>query len=85
MDEGPVQWILEAWRNLDLDIVIKSFRCCAFSNASDGMEVNEITSFNPGKQLETGKETKKAMESRHKDYEIDPFNVAESDRGKPFE
>ena len=75
-----VQRILDAWRNLDPDIVIKSFRCCALPNAIEGTEDNEITFFSPGKQLETGKERQqKTMETRYEDYEIDPFNIAESD------
>ena len=36
-------WVLDAWRELDRDIVIKSFRWCALSNAVDGTEDNEIT------------------------------------------
>ena len=26
-----VQWILKAWSDLDKEIIIKSFRCCALS------------------------------------------------------
>ena len=62
-------WVLDAWRELDRDIVIKSFRCCALSNAVDGTEDNEITCFGPGKQLESGKEH----------LENNPFALDDSD------
>ena len=62
MDEGPhiyikqgpplkqiAQWILKAWSDLDKEIIIKSFRCCALSIQDDGSEDNEIACFRPGK------------------------------------
>ena len=30
------QWILKAWSDLDKEIIIKSFRCCALSIQGDG-------------------------------------------------
>ena len=40
-----VQWMLKVWSNLDKDIIIKSFRCCASSIQDDGSEDNEIACF----------------------------------------
>ena len=33
-----VQWILEAWNDLDKDIIVNSFKSCALTLAVDGSE-----------------------------------------------
>ena len=74
--------MLEACRNLEPDIVTKSFRCCAFW--WDGRSRNYV--FQSGQAIGDGERTlQKAMGTRHEDYQIDPFNVAESDiEGNPL-
>ena len=75
-----LRWVIDALGELDLDIIIKSFRCCALSDTVDGSEDNKITCFEPGKQLEFGKEhLQSAVENRHEDYENEPFNLDKSD------
>ena len=37
-----VHWILKAWDNLDRGLIIRSFRSCALTVASDGHEDNQI-------------------------------------------
>ena len=51
-----IQWIIKAWSNLDREILVKSFRCCALALAPDGSEDNEIACFKPGKTLASGLE-----------------------------
>ena len=46
-----IVWILQAWSNLDREVIVKSFRCCALSLATDGSQDDEITCFKPGKTL----------------------------------
>ena len=55
-----VQWILKASSDLDKNIIIKSFRCCALSIQDDGSEDNEMACFKAGKTLSSGLERLKA-------------------------
>ena len=72
--------MIDAWKGLDPDIIKKSFRCCALSNATDGTEDNEITCFAPGKPLASGRERLlQAIENRHEDVSRDPFILNDSD------
>ena len=68
-----VLWVLKAWSDLDKEIIIKSFRCCALSIQDGGSEDNEIASFKPGKPLSSGLERlKTAMADSAKEL-VDPF------------
>ena len=40
-----LQWILKTWSDLDKEIIIKSFRCCALSIQNDGSEENKTACF----------------------------------------
>ena len=72
-----VLWILEAWLDLDKEIIIKSFHCCALSTQDDGSEGNEIACFKPGKPLTSSLERlKAAMVEATKDL-LDPFNESD--------
>ena len=66
-----LRWVFDTWRELNPDIIKKSFRCCALSNDIDGMEDDEIA---PGAELASGRERLRiAMENRNKGECIDPF------------
>ena len=56
-----IQWIINAWSNLDREIIVKSFRCCALALAPDGSEDNEIACFKPGKTFASGLERLKSF------------------------
>ena len=87
-----VQWILKAWSDLDKEIIIKSFRCCALSIQGDGSDGNETSCFKPGKPLSSGFESLKAAMAEaakelvnpftESDVENDPDLVIDSDRKK---
>ena len=86
------KWILKAWSDLDKEIIIKSFCCCALSKQDDGSEDNEIVCFKPGKPLSSGLERlKAAMAEAAKEFadlfteldiENEPDLVIDSDREK---
>ena len=68
-----VQWILKAWSDLDKEIIMKSFRCCACSIQDDGSEDNEIACFKPGKPLSSGLERLKDAVAEAAKELVDPF------------
>ena len=72
-----VQWILKAWSDLDKEIIIKSFRCCAFSIQGDGSQDNEIACFEPGKPLSSGLERLKAAMAEAVKELVDPFTESD--------
>ena len=73
-----LRWVLDAWRGLNPDIIKNSFRCCALSNAIDGMADDEIACFAPGTQLASGRERLCiAMENRNEGECIDPFTLSD--------
>ena len=70
-----VQWILKAWLDLDKEIIIRSFCCCALSMQDDGSEDNEIACFKPEKPLNSGLERlKTAMAEAAKSLLIPSLN-----------
>ena len=85
-------WILKTCSDLDKEIIIKSFRCCALSIQGDRSDGNETACFKPGKPLSSGFESlKTAMAEAAKelvnpftksDVENDPNLVIDSDRKK---
>ena len=68
-----VQWILNAWSDLDKEIIIKSFGCCALSIKDDESKDNEIACFKPGKPLSSGLEHLKAAMAEAAKELVDPF------------
>ena len=73
-----LRWVLDAQRGLNPDIIKKSFRCCALSNAIYGMEDDEIACFTPGTQLASGRERVPiAMENLNEGECIDPFTLSD--------
>ena len=72
-----VQWILKAWSDLDKEIIIKSFRCCALSIQDGGSEDNEIACFKPGKPLSSGLERLKAAMADAAKELVDPFTESD--------
>ena len=71
-------WILKTCSDLDKEIIIKSFRCCALSTQDDGSEDNEIACFKPRKPLmSSGLEgLKTAMAEAAKEL-VDPFTKSD--------
>ena len=37
-----VEWVLEAWRSLPSEIIVKSFKVCALSSSLDGSEDGQL-------------------------------------------
>ena len=72
-----VQWILKAWSDLDKEIIIKSFRCCALSIQDNGSEDNEITCSKLGKLLSSGLERLKAAMAEAAKELVDPFTESD--------
>ena len=74
-----VQWVLKAWSDLDQEIIIKSFHCCALSARGNETQDNEIACFKPGKPLSSGLELlKAAMAKAAKEFD-DPFTESDSE------
>ena len=72
-----VQWNLKTWSDLEKEIIIKSFRCCALSIQDDGSEHNENTCFKPGKPLSSGLERLKAAMDKAAKELVDPFTKSD--------
>ena len=68
-----VQWTLKAWSDLDKQIIIKSFCCCAFSIQDDGREDNKIACFKPVKPLSSSLGRLKAAMAEAAKELVDPF------------
>ena len=72
-----VQWILKAWSDLDKEIIMKSFRCCALSIQDHGSKDNEIACFKPGKPLTSDLERLKAAMAEATKELVDPFTESD--------
>ena len=72
-----VQRILKAWSDLDKEIIIKSFCCCALSIQGDWSEDNKIACFKPGKPLISGLERLKAAMVEAAKELVDPFTESD--------
>ena len=38
-----VEWVLEAWKKVPTEIIVKSFKVCALFSSRDGSEYNDIS------------------------------------------
>ena len=72
-----VQWILKTWSDLDKQINIKSFCCCALSMQDDGSKDNEIVCFTPGKPLSSGLERLNIEMAEAAKELVDPFTESD--------
>ena len=74
-----VQWILKAWLDLDQEIIIKSFHCCALSSRDNEIQDNEIACFKSRKPLNSGLERLKAAMARAAKEFDDLFTESDSE------
>ncbi|XP_044175381.1 uncharacterized protein LOC122958534 [Acropora millepora] len=69
-----VQWILEAWNDLDKDIIVNSFKSCALTLAVDGSEDELIHCLKPSQPCHSGPALLKAVQQQlQQTLENDPF------------
>ena len=71
------QIVRKAWLDLDKEIVVKSFRCCALSIQDDGSEDNTIACLKPGKPLSSDLERLKAAMAEAAKELVDPFTESD--------
>ena len=67
-----VELVLEAWKKLPTEIIVKSFKVCALSSRLDGSEDNEIVCIKHG-QCESLLTKLQASDLNHE--EVDPFEI----------
>ena len=68
---------MKAWSDLDKEIIIKSFRCCALTIQNDWSEDSEIACFKPEKPLSSGLERLKAAMAEAAKELVDPFSESD--------
>ena len=69
-----VQWIIEAWNDLDKDIIVNSFKCCALTLAVDGSQDELIHCLKPSQPCHSGLAQLKAVQQQlQQTLENDPF------------
>ena len=68
-----VAWILDAWRQLEKEVIIKSFRCRGLCISADGSEDDEIHCFKINQPCEKGKERLKLLMGTLDETTVDPF------------
>ena len=49
-----VKWIIDSWKQLSEELIVKSFRCCTVTLPTNG-EADEISCFKSGKLCEAGR------------------------------
>ena len=65
--------ILDAWRQLEKEVIIKSFRCCVLCLSPDVSEDDEIHCFQINQPCEKGKERFKLLMGTLDETTVDPF------------
>ena len=68
---------MKAWSDLDKEIIIKLFRCCALSIQDGGSEDNEIACFKPRKPLSSGLERLKDVMAEAAKELVDHFTESD--------
>ena len=69
-----VQWILEAWNDLDKDIIVNSSKSCALTLAIDGAEDELIHCSKPSQPCHSGLAQLKAVQQQlQQTLENNPF------------
>ena len=69
-----VQWIIEAWNDLDKDIIVNSFKCCALTLAVDSSQDELIHCLKPSQPCHSGLAQLKAVQQQlQQTLENDPF------------
>src|SRR5207249_7829345 len=77
-------WVKESWDAIDPNMIMRSFKCCGVSNATDGSEDGLIFNFNKVQKVNnTGRgieeEDESHEESSDGDYETDDNSECSSD------
>ena len=69
-----VQWILEAWNDLDKVVIVNFFKSCALTLAVDGSEDELIHCLKPGQPCHSGlAQLKEVQQQLQQTLENDPF------------
>ena len=68
-----IEWILEAWKNVRIDVIKSSFKSCAFNIATDGSEDELIHCFKENQPCSADLQHLKAMANTIDDVREDPF------------
>ena len=51
-----VEWILNSWKSMPVELNAKLFRSCTLTLPNDGQEDDQISCFKPGRTCEAGRE-----------------------------
>ena len=69
-----VQWILEAWNDLDKVVIVNFFKSCALTLAVDGSEDELIHCLKPSQPCHSGlAQLKEVQQQLQQTLENDPF------------
>ena len=68
-----MEWILEAWKNVRIDVIKSSFKSCALNIAIDGSEDELIHCFKENQPCSAGLQRLKVMANAIDDGREDPF------------
>ena len=49
-----LKWIMDAWKSISNETIVKSFKVCGITNATDGSEDNLIRCFSDAGKILTG-------------------------------
>ena len=75
-----IEWILEAWKNVRIDVIKSSFKSCALNIAIDGSEDELIHCFKENQPCSAGLQRLKVMANTTDDEMEDPFvSLSDSD------
>ena len=75
-----IEWILEAWKNVRIDVIKSSFTSCALNIAIDGNEDELIHCFKENQPCSAGLQRLKVMANTIDDEREDPFaSLSDSD------
>ena len=68
-----IEWILEAWKNIMMDVIKSSFKSCALNIAIDGSEDELIHCFKENQPCSAGLQRLKVMANTTDDERENPF------------
>ena len=75
-----IEWILQAWKNVRIDVIKSSFKSCALNIAIDGSEDELIHCFKENQPCSAGLQRLKVMANTIDDEREDPFvSLSDSD------
>ena len=82
-----IQWIIDAWQQLPVELIRNSFTSCGLTNALDGTEDDKIHCFKEGQPCKSGREMLSEQMKLMHETEEDPFipSSSEVDAAKPLE